>query len=273
MLKKYGNTLWLAAIIFASLFPFSACGEPAAKPSESKEKILRIATTPDYPPLIFKKNDLYCGIEAEMAELLAKELQCRIIYVDIPMDFIFSSIRRGKADMIMLGTSVTPERQKQVRFLLPFMTISQMAIVRTEMESKFDSAESIYNTDLRVGFIKGTTGELLVLENLKKASPHTFSTPAKTLVALKNGGIDLLIYDSPYIWNLFNEKKGENLSGLFWPLTDEDLAWAVGLDNSELADRINAIILKWKRNGTITKIINKWIKLKRIFVAAVELAD
>ena len=248
------------SLIFIEPLAFSGVTEPA-------KKVLKVGTTPDYPPLIFKKDGVYSGIEAELAAMLSRELGLEIVFIDMPMSEIFSSLESGKVDMIMSGISVTRERKKQVRFLFPFMTINQMAVVRKEMENGFASAESIYDTSLKVGYGKGTTGELLVKENMKKAKGIAFNSPNSGLEALEKKEIDLFIYDSPYIWNLFNEKKEKELSGLFWPLTEEDIAWAVSLKNEKLAETINDLVIKWKRNGTTTKIMNKWIRIKRTFVA------
>ncbi|MBN2144595.1 MAG: amino acid ABC transporter substrate-binding protein [Candidatus Aureabacteria bacterium] len=261
------KTLRLFFMFFFFMIPLPAVyaadeGKPAAEPA------LRVGTTPDYPPLIFKKDGKYEGIEAELAALLSKELGRKIVFVDLPMDSIFSVLQDGKVDIIMSGISVTWERQKLARFLFPFMTINQMAVVRKDMESHFESPESIYNTNRKVGFGKGTTGELLVRENMKNAQGIAFSSPDEALSALNKKEIDLFIYDSPYIWNFFNEKKDSELTGLFWPLTEEDLAWAVRQSDTELADRVNNIVVKWKRNGTTAKIIHKWIRVKRTIVAS-----
>jgi ABC-type amino acid transport substrate-binding protein len=256
----------LFLVFFISLISLTSfCAYSAEKPAAKKP--LRVGTTPDYPPLIFKKDGKYAGIEAELAVLLSKELGREIEFVDLPMEAIFSALQEGKVDMIMSGISVTWERQKLARFLFPFMTINQMAVVRTEMENNFESPDSIYNTKLKVGYGKGTTGELLVLENIRNAQMKAFSFPKEALDALKKKEIDLFIYDSPYIWNLVSENRGKDLTGLFWPLTEEDLAWAVSLNDSELADTINDIVVKWKRNGTTTKIVNRWIRVKRTLVA------
>lgn len=256
----------LVLLIFTILFSFSCSSEEA-------QKIIRVGTTPNYPPLIFKTKNKYLGIEAELATLLSKELRCEIKYIEIPMNSIFSALEEGKVDMIMSGISVTYERQSQVQFLFPFMTISQMAIVRTENEPDYESVDDIYNSKAKFGFEQGTTGELFVKENIPLSEKFPFPSPDKGLLALKEKKIDIFIYDSPLIWKITNENQDQDFAGLFWPLTEEDVAWAVNKNNAELNHLINMAILKWKKNGTLNRVINRWIKVKRTFVAWAEMEE
>ena len=50
--------------------------------------------------------------------------------------------------------------------------------------------------------------------------------------------------------------------GLYRPLTDEYLAWAVRLQDHSLADALNKSLDKMKANGTLGRILGKWIPIQ-----------
>jgi ABC-type amino acid transport substrate-binding protein len=50
------------------------------------------------------------------------------------------------------------------------------------------------------------------------------------------------------------------LIGLFEPLTDEPLAWAVRKDNPALLAQLNQELALIRREGRLQEILNKWLK-------------
>ena len=50
---------------------------PVARPP------LRVATAPDYPPLIFKRGDRLVGVEADLAQRLAMELDRPLAFAEL----------------------------------------------------------------------------------------------------------------------------------------------------------------------------------------------
>ena len=76
--------------------------------------------------------------------------------------------------------------------------------------------------------------------------------------------IDIFIHDAPTIWrlsaNTATQKAG--LMGLYRPLTDEQLAWAVRLQDGELADALNQSLDRLKNDGTLGRILGKWIPVQ-----------
>jgi len=51
------------------------------------------------------------------------------------------------------------------------------------------------------------------------------------------------------------------LFGLYRPLTDEPLAWAVKKDNTDLLNELNQALKTLKERGLISRVINTWIPI------------
>jgi ABC-type amino acid transport substrate-binding protein len=50
-----------------------------------------------------------------------------------------------------------------------------------------------------------------------------------------------------------------DICGLWEPLNVEKLAWGVRKDDNELRERLNSVLEKWFRNGTVEEVINRWL--------------
>ena len=57
---------------------------------------------------------------------------------------------------------------------------------------------------------------------------------------------------------LVSENEAD-LTALLQPLNEEELAWGVRRDDPELLMQINSILNKWKNDGTLNRILLKWL--------------
>ena len=72
---------------------------------------------------------------------------------------------------------------------------------------------------------------------------------------LLKGRIDAIISDASSIANA----KHTNLVGMYQPLNEEHLAWAVSKKHPELQKALDTILAQWKKDGTLEKIKEKWL--------------
>ena len=222
---------------------------------------LKVGVCPDYPPVIYKKGDKIAGIEADLAEYVGKKLDAKIIYVTMPFKKLIPALEDGKIDVIMSGMSDADIRKDKVRFVEPYMNSGLMAIVRKKDFNKFNSYTNIYKT-LKIGCIDGTTGEIFVKENAKKAKCIVFKNDKKGLAALKSGKIDIFVDDAPFILKYSSDHK--DLTALPWLLSNDRLAWAMSKDSRSdyLYYRLNRIVNHARQNGDLRRILNRYFEIQ-----------
>jgi len=225
---------------------------------------LRVGLSPSYPPLVFMKDGVLAGIEPDLARQLGKQTDRRIVYEIVPFDQLIPALQDGKIDLIMAGMSVTPERQQLISFADSYMKIGQMLLIREKDVKRFPNALFEQAVSVKVGVVKGTTGEQFALKTFAWGGLTHFDTTEAAVRALEEGGIDCFVHDAPTIWrfsaDLATQRPG--LIGLFEPLTDEPLAWAVRKTNQALLGQLNAELEKMRSNGTLQVILNKWIRTR-----------
>jgi ABC-type amino acid transport substrate-binding protein len=225
-------------------------------------KQLRVGLVTDYPPLAFEEAGQVQGVEVELAKLVAYDLNREIVFKTMAFDELIPALVGGRIDVIMSGMSITPERERQVVFAQPFLQVGQMALIRANERSQFPDRRGLLATGARVGYVEDTTGAQFVKAHMPNARLAPQSTVDAGVQALRTGSIDVFIHDAPTIWRIAGNATEEQLVGLFWPLTEEQLAWAVRPADALLLQQLNAVLVAAQENGRLQAILNQWIPMR-----------
>ena len=255
--KNMKITKMMLAVLVALL---SGCGGSNLQPVGGDS--LLVGVSPNYPPIIFKEAGRITGLEADMAREIGRELNKEVEFIELDWDELIPALIDGRVDVTMSGMSVTNERFREIRFLPHYMKIGQMALIRESDLGYFAQPTALYRTTARAGFESGTTGETFVREKMPRAVPVSLSNPDEGYEALLSGRIDVFIHDGPTIWRVAEEKRDQGLMGLYRPLTEEYLAWAVRRGDHSLYHALSSILAKWKEGGYLQMLIDNRIRVR-----------
>jgi polar amino acid transport system substrate-binding protein len=230
-------------------------------PAEVPPNALRVGVTSTYPPIIFRQGGQIAGVEADLARLLGTRLSRPVYFVEVAWEQQIDTLMAGRTDIIMSGMSVTEARAFRIAFTEPYLEGGLMAAVRREDDRRYGSREALLQTSATVGFIEGTTGDVFVRQNFRNAPKVTLSLASDGALALRRRTIDVFVHDGPSIAWLVSANEAD-LAGLWQPLNHEGLAWGIRRDDPLLA-QINEILGTWKRDGTLTDVLVRWLPYLR----------
>jgi len=223
---------------------------------------LKIGITPNYAPLAFEEDGVLQGLEVDMAKNLGLRLGRDIRFVKLPWHALIPSLEDNDIDVVMTGMSISSALTQRVAFATPYMRIGQMGLVRIDSVGRYARLLDLYTTRDRVGFEQGTTGHQFAQAKLPNAELEPFDDVDTGVAMLRQGRIDLFIHDAPTVWHIAGKTEERHLVGLYWPLTEEYLAWAVRKDDPILKHGLDRAIEDWKAEGYLESIINRWIPLQ-----------
>jgi ABC-type amino acid transport substrate-binding protein len=230
--------------------------------SLSGETPLRVGVSPDYPPVIFESGGEIVGIEADLARIVSESLGRPIEYTRLPFQDLLPALERGEIDVVMSGLSITPERAERVDFTTPYMKVGQLALIRSRDLARFGRFQGLRRSGARVGYQLGSSGERYVHQELPRAASFGFEDVDAGLRSLRADRIDYFIHDAPTVWRIAGDLRQRDLHGLYRPLTQEDIAWAVRKDAESLRALLNATVAHWQREGLIDPIVQRWIPVR-----------
>lgn len=243
---------------------FLLLGQAAWAADSGLPATLRIGTSGGYPPLTFRENGQLVGLEIDLAKAVGAQLQVKTELFEMPLEDLVKALRDKRIDVIMSGMSVTEERSRQVLFTDPYMETGQMGLIRIDDLVEWSQPRTLLAKGKKIGAKKGTTGADFANTDLPHANVTEFESIDAGTDALSNGQIDIFIHDAPTIWRLTasaaTEKKG--LMGLYRPLTEEFIAWAVRKQDGKLATRLNRALDAITKDGTLNNAKGKWIPVQ-----------
>ncbi len=216
--------------------------------------VLTMATNAYFPPYEYYEGSDIVGIDAEIADAIAKKLGLELKIEDMEFESIIIAVSQGKADLGLAGMTVTEDRLKSVDFTDSYATGIQVVIV-TE-DSPIKTLEDLEGKKVGVQF--GTTGDSLVKEKLGEDSADQYNKGSDAIMALKQGKVDAVVIDNQPALSYVGTTDG--LKILDTEFAVEDYAAAIAKGNEGLVEAINNALAELKSDGTIQSILDKYIK-------------
>ena len=251
----------LAAMMIVSCF--AACGNQAESPkaatldSVKQAGKLTIATSPDFPPFEELNTDgSVTGIEIDILNLICEKLGVTLDIQQMDFDSVLPGVQAAKYDVGVSGISVTPAREKNVKFTDPYCLAAQAIVVLegSEIKSKADL------TGKKISVQSGTTAESFCLENEYEVSAFKANADAQT--AMVTGKVAAWVIDDLTAAEMvaaYNEGNPDvKLVILDEAMTTEPYAFAFNMASADLVEEINKILADLLADGTIANIFEKY---------------
>ncbi len=246
-------------LIATVLLMFSGCSENTS-PKPEAAKPLIVGMDADYPPMTFKDSrGKLQGVEVDFAYALGRELGRPVQIEVLPWPQLADAVLNQGVDMVMSGVTITKERAAKALFSKPYAQISQMAVMKegAKLPDPYRKGRG-----MKIGFQSGTTSETFVRRVFPEATMVPSVTMRDGMVKLLEGKTDYFFADAPAVWYYTANTPLKGLMGWYVPYTQENLAWAIAGDNIALKERVDAVIEKWKKNGFISRTLQKWIPVR-----------
>ncbi len=275
-MKKLIALTLVAVMLLSVVFTLSACNKD--------ENVLVMATNAAFPPYEYVEGEKFVGIDIEIAQAIADKLEMELKIEDVEFGSIIGGVVEGKYDMGMAGMTVTEERKQSVNFSETYATGIQVIIVKdgsaiTSLDDIFvfddeGNPTALKDTDIKVGVQQDTTGDIYSSDDVtnwglndvdedgtvKTDRVVRYKTGAEAVEALKTDKVDMVIIDNEPAKSFVKANtgkihilEGDNEYAI------EDYAICVAKENTELLEKINKALDDLKKDGTIDKIVAKYI--------------
>ena len=241
----------LALAILMVVACMTACSAkgPSLKDIKKAGKLV-VATSPDFPPFESLEGNKVVGIEVDIMKLICEKLGVELEIQQMDFDAVLVGIQAAKYDCGMSGITVNADREKNMRFTVPYYNAAQVIVVKegsaiagkADLEGKTVSVQT------------GTTAESGCLDEGIKIQAFNANADAKT--ALTTGKVDAWVVDNLTALQMVEE--GDGLVVLEEKMTEEPYAFAFAYGSETLVEEINKILTPMIEDGTIAGIFEKY---------------
>jgi len=248
----------LAAVLFASTLALSSGPAKAdALADIIKAKVIKVAVPQDFAPFGSAGADLKPqGYDIDMANLIAEKLGVKAEIIPVTSANRIPYLQTKKADLVISSLGKNPDREKVIDFsaaYAPFFSgvFGLKSIAVTKME------------DLAGKTIGATRGAIEEQEITKEAPKDTvvkrFEDNNATIAAFVSGQVDLIATANSTAAVVTEKNPGRPATTKF---IMKDSPCYIGLNKDEpaLLAKVNEIIATAKKDGTLAKFSEKWLK-------------
>lgn len=226
-------------------------------------KTVYAVTGNDYIPLNFidPKSGKAVGWEYDAVNEIGARLNCKIVWNVTSWDTMISSIRAGQFDVGMDGITITPEREEQIDFSVPYMVSQQFMLVRSDEKRFANKIDFSKNENLFIGAQAGTTNFYVAVYDVLDGDESNkriklFETFGASVQALLSGDVDMVLMDATSSRGYIGAYP-DLLKSIGEPLGTEEFGF-IFTPGSDLREPFNMAIESMKVDGTFETLNKKW---------------
>ena len=251
----------IALALIMCLGLFAACGAQEQKGEDQltlEAGKLIMSTNAAFPPYeMTTDNGGFAGIDVEIAGEIAKKLGLELEILDMDFDAALLAVNEGKSDIVMAGVTVNEDRKLVMDFTDSYATGIQVVIVKEGSDVTMDNLG-----EKMIGAQRGTTGYIYASdtpENGGYGEDHVtaYDNGATAVQALINGQVDCVIIDNAPAQEYVKANPG--LTTLDGEWVTENYAIGCNKGNTKLVEAINKALKELTDDGTVQKIVDKYI--------------
>lgn len=213
------------------------------------ENELVMVTEAGFAPYEYYDNNEIVGVDIDIANEIAKELNKKLVVKDVAFDSIINEVKSGKADFGAAGISYNDERAKQVDFSINYTISKQVVIVKEN--SSIKSVKDVSNQKIAVQL--GSVADTLLTEDYPKVTLVREKKYLAAIQDLKDNKVDAVVMDELPAKEMI--KNNNNLIILDGSLAEDSYGMVVKKDNKELLDAINKVLERLVNDGKIDDFI------------------
>ena len=228
----------------------AACGGGAA-PTK-----IKIGTDATFPPFetVDEKTKEITGFDVDLIKAVAAKVGLEVEIINVGFDPLLAGIAQCQYDGGIAAITITDERKQQMSFSDPYFDAGQVVVVKKDNANIKGKADLSGKT---VGSQIGTTGAIEI-EKIAGAKLKTYDSFDLAFQDLINGQIDAVVADNPLSLGYVG-KNADKLKIVGDVFTSESYGVAICNKKADLLQKINQGIAAVKQDGTLDKLIQKWI--------------
>ena len=225
-------------------------------------RVIHAVTENAYYPLNFAGPEGEgIGLEYDVINEVAKRLNAEVEWDLTAWDVMIESVRTGQFDIGADGITITEEREEQIDFTDPFITVEQYFLVRADDDRITGPKSFAENTDLLFGAQAGTSSFYTAIYDVldgDEANPRvkTFDSFGAAVQAVKSGDVDAVIADQAASAGYIGADPGSFKQA--GAAIKSDPFGFILTPGSDLVEPVNAALAQLREEGWLDERINYW---------------
>lgn len=218
---------------------------------------LIMLTNAEFPPYEYLGSDGKIeGVDVALCQKIADEIGVELEITNMDFDSLVMALKAGKGDIVAAGMSITPEREKEIDFTIPYVDTT-LYIVVPEGDTSITSLEDLAGK--KVAVQEGTTSDLYVSgSEIGVKEVLRYKSSADAAAALKAGMADVMVMDDLTAQNVSNAIGGITILEDI-EVSHEQYAMAVNKGTEDFLAVANEVLQKAVDEDEVNALIAEYM--------------
>ena len=263
MKRKLLKTV-LGIMLLTGVFCFFLVGNAgcADKESVADKETLRIGYTLYQPMNYLGEDGKLTGHDTEFAEMVCAELGYEPEFVRIEWKNKILDLESGRIDLIWNGMTITDELKAVMLISDPYMENKQVIVAKKEKLSEYTVQTDLVKAESIV-YEKESAAETVLkkIEGLSESQLKGASSQKDAVVEVFSGASEVAVIDETMAFSMTGEGSDFGKTLGYKDIGFEPEKYGIGMrfGEEELLEEINAVIAKYKEDGTLDMLYEKYI--------------
>ena len=210
-----------------------------------------------FPPMGFRnENNEIVGFDIDVAKEVSKRLGVELVLQPISWTAKEQELNSYNIDCIWNGMSVNEERKQAMSLSNPYLENSMSFV--TKAESSINKLEDLKGK--KIGVQSGSTAEEIlqkseIYKDIEEVVSYTDNITA--FMDLEINQIDVVFLDN-VVANYYITSNNKPYKVLEEGLEKEEYAIGFRKQDTEVCSKVNEILIEMKKDGSLSKISEKW---------------
>lgn len=233
-----------------------------------KNGVLKVAMSGDQPPFnAISRDKSLIGFDVDLANAMAGAMKVKLELVEVPFGDLMSTLKNGKADMVISGMGITPERTKSVTFVGPYMMSGKSILVGAAAQAKVQTGADFNKPDITLLALENSTSETFVKRKLPDAKLKTIATYEEGVQMVISGKADAMVADMPACKLSILRNPNSGLAVIEPPLSVEPVGIAITMNDAQFENLVRNYLTTFEKIGLTTQLRQKWFENSAWIVA------
>ena len=217
---------------------------------------LRVGLEGTYPPFSFQdENGKLTGFEVEFAQQLAQHLGVKAKLQPTKWDGMLASLDSKRIDVVINQVTISDERKKKYDFSTPYTLSGVQALTMKAKAGTISKPDDLAGKKVGVGL--GSNYEQWLRDNVKGVDIRTYDDDPTKYQDLRSGRLDAILVDRLAALDLV-KKTGNTMAVAGAPFSRLESGVALRKGNDDLLNAVNQAIAAMQKDGSLTKLSEKW---------------
>lgn len=240
-----------------------------AAPQEPRRVVVRFLTEGDYPPFNYLDDEgVLSGFNVDLAKALCSEIGAACDIKVRPWDELLIALRRGDADAVIAGHTITPKALADADFTDRYFYTPGRFAAKIDAPKSETAPEDLDGRSIAVA--RGTPHEAYVKAFFRDSRIQPFETSELAREALLQGKVDYVFDDGIglafWINGTLSRRCCELRGGAYLEprYFGDGLAIAVPRNDPQIKGLINAALQRLRTSGQFEELVTRYFP-HRIF--------